>query len=301
MDWEISRVMDSRVPILLYHSVSDEATNEYMEWAISPTRFAEHMAYLAKEDYSPLTVGQFVDLKLHQKKLPSKPVIISFDDGLASFYDAAYPVLHHHNFPATLYVVTCCVGQTSQWLAEEGEGMRPMMTWAQIQEVQANGIEIGAHSLSHPQLDTLPLDQARTEIVTSKAQLENSLGQPITTFAYPHGYYSQAVRQLVQEAGYVSACAVKHAVSSMDDDIFALSRMFVYRHTTVSDLARLLAGEGLRVAPQREQIRTKVWRWARRIQRSVNAPKVIKLPKILNRFTASIFALLGIEFWKNAT
>ena len=267
----MSVVSDNLVPILLYHSVADEATEEYMPWAVSPTRFAEHMAFLSEEHYSPLTVGQFVALKSNNHKLPPKPVIISFDDGFADFYDFAHPILQQHGFPATLYIVTNCVGKSSRWLAPEGEGLRPMMTWAQIQELPACDIEIGAHSLNHPQLDTLPLDQARTEIFESKAALEDHLGQPITTFAYPHGYYSQAVRQLVQDAGYISACAVKHAMSSTDDDTFALARMFVYRQTTVADLGQILAGKGMRIAPQQEQFKTKAWRWVRRIRRLVNA------------------------------
>lgn len=258
--------MEKKVPILLYHSVADDASPSYSDWAVGPELFTAHMAYLVEQEYTPLTVGQFAEMKRNHRDLPAKPVVISFDDGLADFYTGAYPILRRYNLPATLYIVTGHVGKTSRWLTKEGEGDRPMMTWSQIEEVRAGGIELGSHTLSHPQLDTLSYEQARREIYEPKAILENQLGQPIRTFAYPHGYHSKAIRDMVKEAGYTSCCAVKHAMSSTADDVFALSRIIVYRNTSVSDLACLLAGEGLRVAPQREQVRTKVWRFVRRLQ-----------------------------------
>ncbi len=259
--------MATKVPILLYHSISDEASPAFRPWALSPERFAQHLAYLKAEQYTPLTVGQFVEMKCHARTLPAKPVVVAFDDGLADFYDNALPLLEDFDVPATLYVVAGRVGKTSKWLASEGEGARPMMTWAQVRQLRNSLVELGSHSMSHAQLDTLPLAQARTEVLLSKALLEDQLQQPVTTFAYPHGYYSKAVRAMVQEAGYTSACAVKHGMSSTEDDTFALARMFVYRDTTVAGLAKLLAGEGVRRVSKHETLKTKAWRWVRRVQR----------------------------------
>jgi peptidoglycan/xylan/chitin deacetylase (PgdA/CDA1 family) len=125
-------------------------------------------------------------------------------------------------------------------------------------------VECGAHSHSHPQLDTLSPVAARDEIVRSKTILENHLGRQVSTFSYPYGYYSSTVRQIVQQAGYSSACAVKHAMSAITDDRFALARIIVEADTDVESLGRLLAGEGLRVAPIRERVQTKGWRLVRR-------------------------------------
>ncbi|MBI5564477.1 MAG: hypothetical protein HY870_06255, partial [Chloroflexi bacterium] len=86
------------------------------------------------------------------------------------------------------------------------------------------------------------------------------------TFAYPYGYYSPAVRELVQAAGFTSACAVKHALSTTTDDRFALARIIISPQTDVERLADLLAGRNLRIAPAGEQLWTKVWRLIRRLR-----------------------------------
>ena len=87
--------------------------------------------------------------------------------------------------PSTLYVVSGCVGSTSRWLGTEGESQRSMLSWRQLRELDRAGVEIGAHSHSHPQLDTLPSTEAWSEILLSKCQIEDHLGHRVESFAYP--------------------------------------------------------------------------------------------------------------------
>ncbi len=261
--------MSAPVPILLYHSVAQNATSHYRKWAIHPGIFATHLAYLSEHGYTPITVPHLAQAMFDQNtRLPERPVVLTFDDGLADFYTGALPMLKSYDFVATLYITTQFVGDTSRWLYAEGEGERPMLTWSQIADIAASGIECGAHSHSHPQLDTLSLAEAGDEITRSKAILEQHLGRTVTTFAYPHGYYGPGVRRLVQQAGYTSACAVKHAMSALTDDRFALARIVVSPEDAgIESFAGLLAGRGLRLAPSREQVRTKGWRLVRRSAR----------------------------------
>ncbi len=257
--------MNIPIPILLYHSVSDQAAPQYRRWAISPDMFAKQVAYLHASNYTPVTVTHFVTaITGSSASLPDRPVLLTFDDGLADFYTGALPVLQRYDFPATLYVTTGFVGGTSRWLQHEGEGERPMLTWDQLGAICAGDVECGAHSRSHPQLDTLALPAARDEIVHSKYILEQQLGRRVASFAYPHGYHSPAVRRIVQEAGFTSACAVKHAMSSTADDRFALARIMITANTDMAEFARYLAGQGLDVAPVRQPVRTVGWRFARR-------------------------------------
>lgn len=252
------------IPVLLYHSVANEVEPGFRRWSVHPDLFAAHLGYLRDRGYVPVTVTQLAAAIADRGRgLPERPVAITFDDGLADFYTGAWPILRRYEFRSTLYVVTGYVGGASRWLAAEGEGNRPMMTWAQVNEVCADGVDCGAHSHTHPQLDTLSLDSVRTEIVLSKEMLERNLGRPATSFAYPHGYYSANVRRLVQEAGFSSACGVKHAMSALTDDRFALSRIIVSSDVDVESFGRLLTGHGLSIAPG-ERMQTKMWRWYRR-------------------------------------
>ncbi len=257
--------MSRRIPILLYHSISEAATPDYQRWAISPATFAEQMAYVHKAGYVPITVTQFVALMGNQEAaLPTRPIVLTFDDGMEDFYTGALPILAGHDFAATLYITTGYIGATSRWLRPLGEGGRPMLGWSQVAEIQARGVECGGHSHTHPQLDTLPHAAARNEITICKSLLEQHLGQEVVSFAYPHGYYSTAVRRMAREAGYSSACAVKHAMSTTVDDRFALARIILTPDVDMEVFAGLLEGKGLVIAPGRERMRTTAWRLARR-------------------------------------
>jgi len=252
------------VPILLYHSISEGVPSKFRKWAVPPQIFATQMAFLYELKYQPITVTQFARAMAGgNERLPDRPVVLTFDDGFADFYTQALPVLKQYGFTATLYIATGLIGNTNHWLYDQSQ--IPFMTWDQIVEVSADGIECGAHSHSHPQLDTLSSDSARQEIFHSKMVLEHHLERQILTFSYPHGYFNSTIRRLVQVAGYTSACAVKGAMSSAADDPFALARIIITADADEKGYSSLLAGHGLRVAPRREQKRTKVWRIMRRL------------------------------------
>lgn len=233
--------MDHPVPILMYHSISPEATAQYRTWNIPPAQFGEQMAFLATAGYTPITVTQFAAaLARGGIGLPANPVVLTFDDGLGDFYTGALPILAAHRFTATLYVTTGHIGGTSRWLAPVGEGERPMLTWAQLAEIAAQGIECGGHSHTHPPLDLLTASEARGEIGRCKALLEDRLGRAVDTFAYPFGHFSLGVRRMVRAAGYSSACAVLYGPSAPGDDPFALARQIVTPETTMAGFVDLL-------------------------------------------------------------
>jgi peptidoglycan/xylan/chitin deacetylase (PgdA/CDA1 family) len=259
------------IPILLYHSIAEQASPRFARWTVTPQLFESHMAYLRQAGYHSFTVTDYVSgLSRGNYSAQLKPVVITFDDGFADFYTQALPVLINYGMRATLFITTHYVGGTSTWLSHAGEAHRLMLSWEQVREVSSHGIECGAHGHFHHQLDVMPAEAAREDILQSKGLLEQHLARPVFSFAYPHGYYSQPLKTIVQQAGFTSACGVKHAFSSSEDDPFALARLIVSRDTDLPAFQHMLAGEGLPVAPYPERARTKAWRGVRWFYRRLN-------------------------------
>ncbi len=235
-------VEKKHIPILMYHSIAEEASEHFKQFTVSPALFAKQMEYLHQHSYTPMTVTQLTtQLSQDKHNLPERPVVLTFDDGFADFFLSAFPILKRYYFAATVYVTTGFVGDTSRWLWREGEATRPMMTWEQIHEIDAGGIECGGHSHKHPQLDLIPLSVAQHEITHSKKVLEQHLGHNVYSFAYPHGYHSIALQRVVKAAGYTSACAVKYEMATVETaHPFSLARLLAGPETGVSELATLL-------------------------------------------------------------
>jgi peptidoglycan/xylan/chitin deacetylase (PgdA/CDA1 family) len=255
----------SILPVLLYHSIAPSARPEQYGWITAPEVFADHMAYLQDEGYRTLTLSEYAAMLVEPMvEAPEQTVVITFDDGFADFAEYARPVLTRYDIRSTMYVVTGCVGSTSSWLDSVGEGDRLMMGWSDLEALAAAGVEIGAHTHSHPQLDIISRDLAWEEIRRSQGVLEDRLGHEIPSFAYPFGFHGPRVRALVERAGFRSACAVKDALSGPGDDPLAISRVIVPGDTSVATLTDLLAGRGRPTAWRGERTSTKAFRVARR-------------------------------------
>jgi len=252
------------IPILLYHSISDLASPGFRRWAVAPARFAEQMAFLAEEGYQALTVSEYVRCMLGESELPTKPVVITFDDGYADFRTTALPIMREFGLRCTLFLTTMYLSQTSRWLAAEGEASRPMLEWSDVLDIAGNDVEIGAHGHSHRQLDTLALRDAIEDVTHCKSVLEDRLGIGVRTLAYPHGYSTRTLRREVESLGFTSACGVKHALSSVRDDRFALARIIIGDDVERVEFQRLLEGQNLRIAPRTTTMKAWVWRWYRR-------------------------------------
>ena len=249
------------IPILLYHSVSDQVSSGFRLWSISPPHFAEQMSYLKQTGYHPITILQLVQiLTTNPGLLPKNVIVITFDDGFRDFLTGALPVLQALRFPSTLYIPAGYVGKTSLWLSREGEANRPLLDWEDLCAIHEAGVEVGAHSLTHPQLDTLSVEAAWKEVRLPKEIMEQRLGWSIDSFAYPHGYYSYQVRQDVIRSGYSSAAGVKNAMSGIDDDIYSLSRMTITSDVTLERFVEMVHGVRVRHAPKVERFQTTMWR-----------------------------------------
>jgi peptidoglycan/xylan/chitin deacetylase (PgdA/CDA1 family) len=252
------------IPILLYHSVSDDPSPRIRPITVRPETLATHVALVAELGCTSLTVGELVrSLTSSNGVLPERPVVITFDDGYADFYATALPALQEARLATSLYIATALLPGRHR-PPDAPSPLGRMLSWSQLREVAAEGVEIGGHSHTHPHLDTLSASRSRNEIELCKRLLEDELQTGIETFAYPNGYSSKRVRLLTQEAGFLGACAVKNALSSNEDDVFALARLTIRSTTTAEELRGWLTGRSARIAPFRERPQTRLWRIARR-------------------------------------
>lgn len=251
-----------RVPILMYHEIAPRSATE-SRLAVSPDSFAGQLALLHDEGYQTVTAYELTRALTHGAgTLPDRPVVLTFDDGFADFHSQAMPLLDRYGFTATVYV-------TTGWVEDAGpppSGRRPgrMLSWSQIEEAAHAGIEIGAHSHLHPQLDQLPVTALRDELSVSKVQLEDRLGAPVPGMAYPFGYSNAQVRQAARELRYGYACAVRNAMMTGESDPLALPRLTVRDSTRLPVFRDLVRGSNLRRIFLKDRVLTKGFAVARR-------------------------------------
>jgi len=257
-------IPEGQIPVLSYHSIAECVEPRVQRFFLRPRDFRRHMAYLAENGYRTMTLSSLTDAWLPGGSLPEKSVVLTFDDGFADFYTEAVPALLEHNFTATLYVATGFMDGRSGWLTSQGEGSRPMLSWSMLQEVTALGFEVGSHSHSHPELDRCPNSTVFREITDSKTLLEDRLGVPVRTFAYPYGFWDRRVRDVVANAGFATAVQVAGLPYRRNDDSLAIPRIVVNRWTTESGLADLLAARSSGASRAVSTSKRLIWQALRR-------------------------------------
>jgi peptidoglycan/xylan/chitin deacetylase (PgdA/CDA1 family) len=251
------------VPVLLYHSVSADPPAWIAPFTVSPGVFAAHLDAVRDSGRQPLTVSDYMDAARGITVMPANPVVITIDDGFADFRHTVLPALAERGLPSTLYVTTGSLADRPQ------ESVLPpadMLRYSELAELEAAGVEIGAHSHSHRQMDLLPAGQAEKEIVVSGTILAEALGHPIRSFAYPHGYWRRTVRRLVGEAGFDSCCAVGESLSPAGEHPLAISRLMIREHHDAAAIAQWLRPGGARVISARHRVLSFGWRQYRRVQ-----------------------------------
>lgn len=255
------------VPILLYHGVGDCPEGPLADYVLPVAEFDEHLAVLEQDGWDVWTVADLVDhVHRRYRSVPERTAVLTFDDGFAEMADVVAPRLAARGWAATLYVTTGAVGGDSDWLGDGPGARRPMLDWDGVVELDRAGWELGAHSVSHPELDVLGAERARWEIERSRDELADHLGHEVRSFAYPHGYHSAATRDLVVAAGFESACAVREARSWAGDDPFALARLTVRSGTGGAGLRALLGGAVPLASARSGRLGRSAWRAARRVR-----------------------------------
>lgn len=208
--------------VLTYHKLGSRPRGVRLKGLyVSLALFRRQLRELAAAGF------QSAGLETFTSSVSTQPprLVITFDDGFVNAGHLAVEPLRETGFQAIQFLVSGLIGRTNEWEQRQGEVSERLMDTAQIRDWLAAGQEIGAHTSTHPWLTRIPLAEAREEIRGSKAWLEDHFGRPIRHFCYPYGDWNPAVRDLVQEAGYATACTTESGVNQPDGDIFRLRRL----------------------------------------------------------------------------
>jgi peptidoglycan/xylan/chitin deacetylase (PgdA/CDA1 family) len=234
------------VPILTYHSLDSSGAVT----SVQPEQFAAHMQSLASRGFHGITVRELVEAWEGRGQLPARPVVLTFDDGYANLANHAAPVLSQHGFRATIFAVSGRVGGWNDW-PDQGLAIPrlPLLDWTGLFEMTSIGCEIGAHTITHRKLTTLSPDDACNEILFSKRHLEDRLGIPVTSFAYPFGDFNGASAELVNQY-FQAGCTVDFGMAKSTHvrarlpryDVFYLRNPAVFQWFGTGFGAAYLAG-----------------------------------------------------------
>jgi peptidoglycan/xylan/chitin deacetylase (PgdA/CDA1 family) len=177
------------IAVLTYHALEAEPG----PLSTPPGLFALQMRLLAERGVRVVSLAEAVARARAGEAGPA--VALTFDDGLASVYRHAWPVLARHGYPATVFLVTGHAGGDSGWPSQPARvRRRPLLGWEAAREMAAAGIEMGSHTVSHPDLTRLSPDEARAELVASRMAIEDRLGVAVQALAYPYGRADAGVR-----------------------------------------------------------------------------------------------------------
>jgi peptidoglycan/xylan/chitin deacetylase (PgdA/CDA1 family) len=207
-------------PILTYHKIGPSPARPRMKGLyLSARLFRRQLAELRAAGFSSGSLDTCASSR------QGRPLVITFDDGYVNVLRHTLPPLAETRFQAVQFLVADLLGKCNEWDVPLGEAPEPMMDAAQVREWLAAGHEIGSHTLTHPWLTSLSPDRAREEIVASKKKLEDLFGRPVTHFCYPYGDWNEAVRALVMETGYRTACSTDFGVNDALTSPFSLKRI----------------------------------------------------------------------------
>lgn len=221
------------VPILTYHNLAEQAKGRLVLAAAS---FREQMRYLKTNGYRVVSLAEFIEFTRLNRQLPQRAVVLTFDDGYHAFKDHAYPVLRELGFTATLFIYTDWVGAG-----------RASLSWADLREMAAAGMDIQAHSKTHADLRRAQGETEAQYARRMQAELEQpqelfnrNLGRRSQILAYPYGRWEEGLLPKVKEYGYIAAFSVRRQGNASFVRPLAGHRSQIYSEMTLDDFVKNL-------------------------------------------------------------
>lgn len=217
----------------MYHYVSElpfDADAIRIDLTVSPDLFRDHMQYLREQGYTTISLYQLDNALLYGEALPSKPIILTFDDGYKDHYVTVFPLLQELGFTGTFFIIT----------GRPDEADPNYLTWAQIRQMSQAGMSMEAHSKTHQDLRERDYDFLVYELLGSIQSIEAYTGQEPHMFAYPVGFYDETTLQVLAQLPVWRAVTTQPGDLHTSDNRLELARVRIHGNTSVNGLATLL-------------------------------------------------------------
>jgi peptidoglycan/xylan/chitin deacetylase (PgdA/CDA1 family) len=206
--------------VLTYHSLDESGS----VISVRPDTFRAQIDFLVRRRIPVVPLSE----------LNGTPggVGVTFDDGFENFYEHAFPILSAYRLPATVFIISGYCGRNNDWPTQPKSGIPrlALMNWAQVKEIADAGIELGAHTVTHPRLSALPAAQIQQELDRCRNEIEQRTGKLVRTMAYPYGDSNALVRECARER-FALSYGTRFAPMSASSDVTDLPRldMFYFR------------------------------------------------------------------------
>lgn len=220
--------------MLAYHHIRDWVaadTEDDRGYIVPPATFEATLKYLKDNGYHSVVAEQVYDYYAFGKPLPSKPIMLSFDDSNDNQYTNGVPLLKKYGFTATFFIMTVTLDRENY------------MTSDQIKELDKEGFDIEPHTWDHRQVTTYKTEEDwQKQIVQPKKTLEDLLGHPTPFFAYPYGVYDAASAAKIKSYGYKAAFRLREDMDDKADPLFAIKRYIANPYFTPDQFQAVLEG-----------------------------------------------------------
>jgi peptidoglycan/xylan/chitin deacetylase (PgdA/CDA1 family) len=236
--WTVAlrRLRRSRSLILCHHGVGQSPRNDDpLFLQVPPSRLRQQIEIFGNAGFEFRTTAQLL-AEADPGRLPPGRVIFTFDDGMQDNHTAALPILLDLGAPATFYIASGYIGKPNRWMSVRS-GAR-MMDARELRGLADAGMDLGGHTVTHPDLAQLSYEACATEMADGRAQLEAVTGVRATTLAYPFGSYGEAARDAARDVGF-DAAVTANGLGEVDDR-YAIPRALWGTDRNAMMLAKLI-------------------------------------------------------------
>jgi peptidoglycan/xylan/chitin deacetylase (PgdA/CDA1 family) len=205
------------VPILCYHQIRDWKPTDSKtarDYIVPPAIFGDQVKSLADSGYHTILPDQLYDYLVYGKALPSKPVMLTFDDTRVDQFTEALPALNKYGFKGVFFIMTVSLGKPGY------------MSKDQVKQLSDEGHLIGSHTYDHQNVKKYVEKDWEEQIVKPSKQLQAITGKPIEYFAYPFGLWNKEAIPHLKEHGFKSVFQL-YAPRDENDPLFTIRRIIV--------------------------------------------------------------------------